>query len=232
MGCVNPVDIFDHPFPLISPVLGPLSSPQSPHGSRSQWLLTSPPASLFDAFPAVDSQNAPDFTNITKDGSGDFSPIGQTNVHQVIAFSCPSPVEESLDQFSSTTIGSVQSFSPQHSSSDPQSSLPTPRRRRGRPTKAQLAMQSSDGKRPASRSVVTARRQTHNDSALRSRARLNAMLDNLWSTIPTEQRARPKSESSFHSSEISRADKVEIAISYIQKMQEQLKGSFDEVTFV
>jgi len=235
MDYVNPADIFDHPFPLISPDLGPLSSPQSPSSGRSQWLLTSPQPSLFDAFPAVDSQNALDFTNIAKDGYEDFSPIGRTNVRQAIISDCLSPVEESLDQFYSTTIGSVQSFSPIQSFSEPQSSLPVTRRRSGRLTKVKLAMQSSRGKRSVSRSRVATRRQTHNDSAGRSRARLNDMLETLWSTIPTEQRIRSNSESGFHSDqarEISRAGKVEIAISYIRKMQKHFNSSFDEATLL
>lgn len=234
MDCVNPVAIFDNPFPLISPALDPLLSSQPPPGSRSQRLLTSPPHSPFDTFLAVDSKMVLDFRNITEDRSQDFSPIGQTDVHKEIASGGPFPAKESLDQFSPTVIRNVRSLNPKHSPSAPQSPL-HPRRRPGRPTKSQLAMQNSGGKRPASRSLVTARRQIHNDSAMRSRARLNVALDNLWNTIPTVQRVRPTSESGpdFHTvRDISRADKVEIAVSYIRKLQKHLKSSFDEDTFV
>lgn len=226
--------IFDNPFPLISPALDPLLSSQPAHGSRSQCLRTSPPHSPFDTFPAVDSKMVLDFTNITEDRSQHFSPIRQTNMHQEIASISPFPAKESLDRFSPAVIRNVPSFNPQHSPSAPQSPLHA-RRRPGRPTKSQLAVQSSDRKRPAGRSLVTARRQTHNDSAMRSRARLNTALDNLWNTIPTVQRVRPMSESGldFHPvRDISRADKVEIAVSYMRKLQKHLKSSFDEDTFV
>ena len=70
---------------------------------------------------------------------------------------------------------------------------------------------------------------------MRSRARLNAMIDDLWSAIPTEQRVRPTSQSCIDLNmgrDTCRADKVEIAISYMNKMQKHLKSSFDEVTSV
>ena len=95
-------------------------------------------------------------------------------------------------------------------------------------------MQNVVGKIPTVRSLVTTRRM-HNDSAMRSMFRLNAMLDDLWSAIPTEQRVRPKSQSGVDLNlvrEISRADKIEIAISYMRRMQEHLKNSVHGASFV
>jgi hypothetical protein len=58
------------------------------------------------------------------------------------------------------------------------------------------------------------------------------MLDNLWSTIPTELRVRPTAESVLNPHlvrEISRACQVEIAVSYMLSMQEdQRRSSVDE----
>src|SRR5204862_5442372 len=127
------------------------------------------------------------------------------------------------------------SFESLHSSSTPQSPLPAQRRRPGRPCKSQLTIQSSVEKGPTGRSLGIARRRTHNDSAMRSRARLNAMIDDLWSAIPTEQRVRPKLQSRIDLNlvrEICRAEKVEIAISHMRKMQKHLKSSFDGVASV
>ena len=59
------------------------------------------------------------------------------------------------------------------------------------------------------------------------------MLDDLWSAVPTEQRVRPKSQSGLKMErEISRADKIEIAVLYMRKMQEYLKNSVHGASFV
>ena len=179
----------------------------------------------------MDSQIVLDLTAITEDGSEDFSSISHTHVNRTITSSSASLVGDTLDQCFPTAIRKVQGFESLHSSA-PQLPLPAPRRRPGRPCKSRLTIQSSVEKRPTGRSLRTARRQTHNDSAMRSRTRLNAMIDDLWSSIPTEQRVRPKLQSCIDVDmvrDICRADKVEIAISYMNKMQKHLKSSFDEV---
>ena len=110
------------------------------------------------------------------------------------------------------------------SSTTPQSLSPPVAPRRGRPCKTRPSIP----KRPRGRSLITARREVHNNSAARSRARLNSMLDNLWSTIPTELRVRPTAESVLNPHlvrEISRACQVEIAVSYMLSMQEDQRRS-------
>ena len=137
-------------------------------------------------------------------------------------------MKESLEQCSPTEIPNAQSFTSQRSHSDTRSPFSDAARQRGRPRKYQLQV----GKRPTDRSLVTTRRM-HNDSAMRSRCRLNSMLDDLWSAVPTAQRVRPKSQSGLNTDhEISRADKIEIAVLYIRKMQEYLKNSVHGASFV
>ena len=229
MDCVNPTAVFDNPFPLISPARSLLSSSHSSPGDLSQWFLPSPPLSSFEVSPVLD------FRNINEDKSGDSSPIGQANVNETTPSGCLSLIENTLDQCSPAAITKLQSFSSQRSASIPRSPLPAPRRRPGRPSKSQLAIKSSAGKRPSGRSLFKTQREMHNDTSSRSRERLNAMLDDLWSAIPTEERVRPKSQSNLDSDLVgihSRADKVEVAISYMRRVQEHLKSSSDGVTFV
>ena len=216
MDCVNPTTGFDDSFSLISPILSLLPSSHFPSGYVSRFFMASSPPSC----------STLDFTNIREDPSEDFPP---SNFNRTIASGCPLPMEDSVDQSSPTIIRKSQSFSSQYSTSTLQSSLPTSRRHPGRPSKSQLAIQGSDRKRPTGGSLITVRRQMHKDSATRSRARLNDLLDSLWDVIPIEQRIPPKSLSDFDldsMSKFSRADKIEIAISYMRKMQERLRKSF------
>ena len=65
----------------------------------------------------------------------------------------------------------------------------------------------------------------HNDSAMRSRARLNNVLEELWNLIPKQERIGQQGLSegeSYESREICRAAKVEVAIEYLKKLQNQL----------
>jgi len=80
-------------------------------------------------------------------------------------------------------------------------------------------------KRPTGHSGVKLRRQMHNDSAMRSRARLNNMLDELWSAIPKEERIVPQ-HGTPEEREVCRAVKVEVAISYIKKLQAHARQKF------
>jgi hypothetical protein len=102
-----------------------------------------------------------------------------------------------------------QSFSP--------SNLPPRRRGPGRPSKAQLAAEGIHGKR--GRSSVGLRREIHNDSAMRSRARFNTVLDQLWAVVPENERQDMPDCDGTRS--VCRAEKIEIVIAYVKKLQRQ-----------
>jgi len=107
-----------------------------------------------------------------------------------------------------------------------QSSKTVPPRRRGpgRPSKAQLAAEGFGGSRRASgRNLVTARRQIHNDSAMRSRAKFNCVLDELWNEVP-ELEKQKATMGMDPSRQVSRADRVEIVIMYMRKLQRKVKS--------
>src|SRR5271169_3222648 len=69
----------------------------------------------------------------------------------------------------------------------PPPSPPHRRRGPGRPSKVNPATQLPP-KRPTGHNAVKLRRQMHNDSAMRSRARLNKALEELWTVIPSQER--------------------------------------------
>jgi len=56
----------------------------------------------------------------------------------------------------------------------------------------------------------------HNDSAMRSRSKLNANLDELWNLIPIMERWAFELDGG---SKLSRADRVAFATIYIRKLQ-------------
>ena len=97
------------------------------------------------------------------------------------------------------------------------SNIPPRRRGPGRPSKAQLAAEGIHGKR--GRSSVVLRREVHNDSAMRSRARFNTVLDQLWAVVPeTERQDMPECDSLRT---VCRAEKIEIVIAYVKKLQRE-----------
>jgi len=105
-----------------------------------------------------------------------------------------------------------------------QKSVPPRRRGPGRPSKAQLAAEGYDGgRRPSGRTLVTARRQIHNDSAMRSRAKFNSVLDELWNEVPEGERQKA-TMGMDPSRQISRAERVEIVIMYLRKLQRKVKS--------
>jgi Helix-loop-helix DNA-binding domain len=101
------------------------------------------------------------------------------------------------------------------------------RRGPGRPSKAQTAAHFPGTKRPTGHSAVRLRRQMHNDSAMRSRARLNKALEELWSVVPNQERILQPENNVDDNREVCRAVKVEVAINYLKKLQGQLSGSQD-----
>jgi hypothetical protein len=89
----------------------------------------------------------------------------------------------------------------------------------GRPTKAELRARTSAEYRV---SIISKSRRLHNDSASRSRARFSAMLDELWNEIPITERRTTDQLEVFGQRQISRAEKVELAILYVRKLQQHL----------
>ena len=107
---------------------------------------------------------------------------------------------------------------------------PLGRRRRGRPTKRQSATQFQNGKYSTGYSGSSIRRQMHNDSAMRSRARLNQAIEELWKVIPKHERIHWLGISQGgmgDDREVCRAVKVEVATGYLKKLGAELVGSDD-----
>jgi hypothetical protein len=102
------------------------------------------------------------------------------------------------------------------------STLPPRRRGPGRPSKAQQLLK---GKKPSARVLMTMRRQFHNDSATRSRARFNNYLIELWNEVPESEKAQFV-ENDDPGRQVYRAEKIETVISYLRKLQRtvQLHG--------
>ena len=93
------------------------------------------------------------------------------------------------------------------------------RRRRGpgRPSKAeQDGGQSIRPKKPPR----ALRRDKHNDSATRSRAKFASALDQLWEEVP--EKRKMQAIGGDIGRQLCRAEKVEIAISYVQNLQTKL----------
>jgi hypothetical protein len=115
----------------------------------------------------------------------------------------------------------------------PPPSPPVRRRGPGRPSKAQSAAQFPNNKRPTGHSAVRFRRQMHNDSAMRSRARLNNTLEKLWNIIPKHERVVQPGMGDGDlddGREVCRAVKVEVAIAYLIKLQTIVRTSSHDIT--
>jgi hypothetical protein len=119
-------------------------------------------------------------------------------------------------------VGIIEAPQPQQPIAPPKVTTSVRRRGPGRPTKAQAAANYSNTKRPTGHSAVKVRRQMHNDSAMRSRARLNKALEDLWTVIPAQERTAQVMIGADDSREVCRAVKVEVAIAYLRKLQAQL----------
>jgi hypothetical protein len=65
---------------------------------------------------------------------------------------------------------------------------------------------------------MTMRRQFHNDSATRSRARFNNCLTELWNEIPEPEKAHFLGNED-PGRQVCRAEKIETVISYLRKLQ-------------
>lgn len=94
--------------------------------------------------------------------------------------------------------------------------VPVGRRPRGRPSKQPGAAQYESEERPRKRSQAVVRRGIHNASARRSRSKFNSALEKLWEQVPESGRMQYNV-----SRNLSRTEKVEIVISYIQVLREE-----------
>lgn len=102
-----------------------------------------------------------------------------------------------------------------------QDSIYVHRRRPGRPSKAQISARNK--KRPSDRMLTTIKRQVHNDTAMRSRARFNTVLDELWEEVPKCERSQVILGKADPSRSIHRADRIEIVIFYLRKLRKSVK---------
>jgi hypothetical protein len=135
----------------------------------------------------------------------------------------PNHIAEENVAYPSERRQSSQPPRPPRTDLTPPPSPLTRRRGPGRPSKA-VSPSQAPIKRPTGHNAVKLRRQMHNDSAMRSRARLNQALEDLWRMVPTNERlAQP--EIGEENREVCRAVKVEVAIGYLKKLQAQLIGS-------
>ena len=104
-----------------------------------------------------------------------------------------------------------------------------PRRRPGRPRKSQIATQFSINKYSSNCAKSKLRRKMHNDSAMRSRARLNKALDMLWKVVLEQAKTFHPECHIDNNQDISRAVKVEVAIAHLQRLQAQVVGIYVEI---
>ena len=101
----------------------------------------------------------------------------------------------------------------------PPSPPPPHRRRPGRPRKSQIDTQFSINKYSTNIASNKLRRQMHNDSATRSRTRLNKALDKLWKVVLEQAKTFHPECQIDNKRDVSRAVKVEVAIAHLQRLQ-------------
>jgi hypothetical protein len=148
------------------------------------------------------------------------SPIRvQNDVEQSIPPEYPSPTFSQSVEMATPIKEEVRS--PESLMDRTSVTIPPRRRGPGRPSKAQLA--AIGGHKPTGRSLITMRRQIHNDSAMRSRTKFNCMLDELWDVVPKAEREKSISPSD-PARQICRAEKMEIVIEYLKKLQRSCKA--------
>ena len=163
--------------------------------------LTSPTTTnqhIFLPCPALSSEN-----NVPEDQHATLKEFLRESTDQyIMALDYPSPSSP------------LHFESPQTPDSTPPTQPINRRRGPGRPSKAQLAREESEGKQTG-KNMVTIRRYVHNDSAMRSRARLNTLLDELWDEVPEKERLTHPLRL------LCRAEKIEIVRSYLRKLRKQ-----------
>ena len=173
----------------------------------------------FPPSPHYTDKNSPVQASLHFDDYPSIAPPVPMSVSQPMAVHSPS-TDGAIGYPSPTTSNSSYAPSPAPEIKvELPANIPPRRRGPGRPSKAQLAAEGIHGKR--GRSSITLRREIHNDSAMRSRARFNTVLDQLWAVLPEKERAEiPNSDMSRT---VCRAEKIEIVIAYIRKLQDEVE---------
>jgi hypothetical protein len=173
-----------------------------------------------------------DFEMTTSPSFAGFSPassFSSLHLEPTIESAYPSPIPSPID-FIQVEYPQAENPNPSEQESEAlavkrsdsippqQQTVPVRRRGPGRPCKTQLAALQADEKRPTGRALVTMRRQIHNDSAMRSRARFNTVLEELWNEVPEDERSKAIAKSD-PTRQLARAEKIEIVISYVRKLR-------------
>lgn len=186
-------------------LVSPVSTDQfSDFLSTAAGSVTSPPSSI-SSFPSPKANPLGDFLKETQ--LSDFTPI----------------------QYQPST------FTPTSIPPDPSAQAPVPASKLGSPftpverasTKPHIQFPHSNKRGPGRPSINkppterVVRKRLHNDSASRSRARFSSALEKLWSKIPERERMERIKELD-PSRPLSRAEKVEIAVGYLRKLEEKL----------
>ena len=97
---------------------------------------------------------------------------------------------------------------------------PSVRRGPGRPPKP---LNSTDRLHSTDSNYRSIRRQYHNESATRSRAKFNSLLDELWNEIPEDEKLRVIGTNASATRIVSRSEKIQAALSYVQKLTTAVK---------
>lgn len=145
--------------------------------------------------------------------SGFFQSFPETcQVPTIIEFECqpftPYPKSPHLQSFLSATKESTGRLTPD-----------IQRRHPGRPTKTRNANQIHCTRT----SAVKPRRKLQNESARRSRVRLNKALDELWRVLPEQDQYFYLKNRVDNKKDACRADKVEAVVAHIKSLQAQLR---------
>lgn len=133
---------------------------------------------------------------------------------EAMALNYPSP-SQSLSSTSNSQDDQTAYTKPKS-----KNSISIHRRRPGRPSKVQL--EARKGNHPTGRKLALIKRQVHNDSAMRSRARFNTVLDELWEQVPECERPQTPGKAD-PSRSVHRAEKIEIAILYLRKLRRSVR---------
>ena len=130
-------------------------------------------------------------------------------------FSSSDDTKSAISEYLSPTASPVLriGYTPIKSEDSKTSEVPTlsvHRQGPGRPSKAA---------RPSGRPLATMKRQIHNDNAMRSRAKFNTVCEELWNEVPLAERAHATSKSADPGRQTCRAEKIEIVMAYVRRLQ-------------
>ena len=126
------------------------------------------------------------------------------------------PLTPETELFSEVEVSSLPT--PTQTASRESSPVPNTRRGPGRPPKALRA----DLNKPFIGSNKAARRYFHNESAIKSRAKFNGALEELWMEVPETERKRAVGKDL--SRQVSRAEKVQVALCYLRTLRRKVEN--------